>query len=215
MAEDRPDEFTLDLTHLNKTSTGFTYRVHAADDTSALAEHVPLLLNPVWKPQGDKLGLLLQYSLNPSCKLPGPVTLHNVVFVATYEGARASGAQTKPSGTHLKDKHLVYWRLGDLTLTSETQKIICRIIGAENAEPKPGHVEARWEYTPAEGTALGSGISVAKQEESKGKEKESSVEDDPFADEGAAAEPAGQRWAEVPLVRKIVSGKYEAKSSVA
>ena len=213
VSQQRPDEFTLDVSHLNKTSTAFTYRVHATDDDPpVLAEHVPLLLHPVWKPQGDKLGLLLQYSLNPASNLTAPVTLHNVVFVATYEGSRASGAQTKPSGTHLKEKQLVYWRIGEITLTSETQKIICRIIGAENGEPKPGQVEARWEWTPSEGTALGSGISVSKQEESKGKEKESSSDDDPFADDGAAT-PAGQRWTDVPLVRKVVSGKYEAKSA--
>jgi hypothetical protein len=209
VAQERPDEFTLDLSHLGKTSAAFTYRVHATEeDSTLLAEHAPLLLHPVWKPQGDKLGLLLQYSLNPASKLTGPVTLHNLVFVATYKSARASGAQTKPSGTHVKDKQLVYWRVGDVTLTSETQKIICRIIGAENGEPLPGHVEARWEYTPSDDVALGSGISIARQEEPKGKEKELS-EDDPFADE-ALAQP-DHRWVDVPLTRKVVSGKYEAK----
>ncbi|MDT9151196.1 hypothetical protein RSW37_26035, partial [Escherichia coli] len=67
--------------------------------------------------------------LNPASNLPRPVTLSNLSFVATYEGARASGVQTKPSGTHLKDKHLVYWRLGDVTLTEDWGKIICRVIG--------------------------------------------------------------------------------------
>ncbi|KAL2760228.1 hypothetical protein ACRALDRAFT_2093633 [Sodiomyces alcalophilus JCM 7366] len=216
VSPDRPDEFTLDLSHLhNKTSPAFTYRMHIpGGDPASLAEHAPLLMRPVWKPQGDKLGLLLQYSLNPAFRVPGPITLHNVVFVATYEGARASGAQTKPSGTHLKDRHLVYWRLGDVTLTSEPQKIVCRIIGAENAEPKPGHVEARWEYSPPEGTVVGSGISIATLEESKGKEKEKEKDesDDPFADESLAspALPDAQRWVDVSLVRKMVGGKYDA-----
>ncbi|KAF6817102.1 Cytoskeletal protein syp1 [Colletotrichum plurivorum] len=203
---DKPDQFQLDVSHLNKTATAFTYRVHAGE--AGLAAHVPLLLRPAWKPQGDKLGLLLQYSLNPASNLTGPITLQNVVFVATYEGAKASGAQTKPTGTHLKDKHLVYWRLGDLTLTSETQKIVCRIIGAENAEPKPGHIEARWEYTPE---SLSSGISISKLEETKGKGKEE--EADPFADDNPAspALPADQQWADVKLLKKITSGKYEAK----
>ncbi|KAM0270253.1 hypothetical protein ACHAQH_009493 [Verticillium albo-atrum] len=220
VSPEQPDQFTLNLSHLNKTATAFTYRVHdtTTSDAPALAEHAPLLLRPTWKPQGDKLGLLLQYSLNPAAKVLGPVTLHNVVFVATYDGARASGAQTKPSGTHLKEKQLVYWRLPELTLTSEVQKIVCRIVGAEHAEPKPGHVEARWEYTPAEGAALGSGISVSRLEESKGKGKEvAAAEDDPFADDGlnSPALPPDQRWVEVPLAKKVVSGRYEAKSAVA
>ncbi|KAL0930448.1 fes cip4 domain-containing protein [Colletotrichum truncatum] len=205
-SSDKPDEFHLDVSHLNKTATAFTYRVHTGE--SGLGAHVPLLLRPAWKPQGDKLGLLLQYSLNPACKLTAPVTLQNVVLVATYEGAKASGAQTKPSGTHLKEKHLVYWRLGDLTLTAETQKIVCRIIGAENAEPKPGHIEARWEYTPE---SLSSGISISRVEETKGKGKEE--EADPFADDNptSPALPADQQWVDVKVVKKITSGKYEAK----
>ncbi|TQN74079.1 Cytoskeletal protein syp1, partial [Colletotrichum shisoi] len=205
----KSDEFNLDLSHLNKTATAFTYRVHTGGAQGAgLAAHVPLLLRPAWKPQGDKLGLLLQYSLNPASNLTAPVTLHNVVFVATYEGAKASGAQTKPTGTHLKDKHLVYWRLGDLTLTAETQKIVCRIIGAENAEPKPGHIEARWEMTPEN---LGSGISISRLEETKGKGKEEDA--DPFADDNptSPAPPADQEWTDVKVVKKVTSGKYEAK----
>lgn len=221
-----PDEFTLDLSHIPpKTATpGFTYRVHADEPTSDFSTHCPLLIKPAWKPAGDKLGLLLQYKLNPNfLHNSKPVTLRGVTFVATYEGARASGVQTKPTGTHLKEKHLIYWRLGDLTLhpgKDDWQKIVCRIIGAENAEPKPGTLEARWEYlsspVPGEDGSHG-GISISRRAESKGKEKATDssgedTEDDPFADESAAvASPKPVHWAEIPLVRKLVSGKYEAK----
>lgn len=218
---DQPDEFSLDLSHLSRTSVAFSYRVFSeASETPTLAAHAPLLLKPAWKLQGDKLGLLLQYQLNPSFSLASPVTLHNVVFVASYDG-RASGAQTKPSGTHLKDKHIVYWRLGDVTLTGDTQKIVCRIVGAEGVTPTPGHVEARWEYAASAGEALGSGISISRLVDDKGKGKETEVaaEDDPFADQSqqqqppaSPAQPAeSQRWADVPLQRKLVSGKYEGK----
>ncbi len=223
-----PDEFSVDVSHLSVTSPAFTYRVHAEDE-SALSTHCPLILNPVWKPQGDKLGLLLQYKLNPNSALPRPVTLSNVVFVATYEDARASGVQTKPSGTHLKDKHLVYWRLGDVTLTDDWSKLICRVIGEQNAEPKPGHIEVRWDYAPAvpsgdgETPSFGSGISLSRLVDSKGKEKakegdgESGDGDevDPFADDSGPLSPTSikdsRRWVEVPLVRRLMSGKYEAK----
>lgn len=220
-SSDSPDQFTLDTSHLSKTAIAFSYRVFAdeAEGSPAprLARNAPILLKPAWKPQGDKLGLLLQYHLNPAAVFTGPVTLHNVVFVATYEG-KASGAQTKPSGTHLKEKHLVYWRLGDVTLTSEIQKIVCRIVGADGVEPKPGHVEARWEYAVPEGvTGAGSGITFSRLVEDKGKGKAAAVaeedEDDPFADESRAPAGAisGQTWRDVPLVRKLVSGKYEAQ----
>lgn len=231
-----PDEFTLDLSHIPaKTATpGFTYRVHAEEPTSShLASHCPLIINPAWKPTGDKLGLLLQYKLNPDFtpNAEKPVVLKGFTIIATYTNARASGVQTKPAGTHLKDKHLVYWRLGDVTLQpgSDWQKIVCRIIGAENAEPKPGNIETRWEYITS-GTAWeeeedegshSSGISISLKREGKGKGKataedeKSDSEDDPFADESAAVSPrlkdSNVSWQPVPTVRKIVSGKYEAK----
>ncbi|KAK4244471.1 Muniscin C-terminal mu homology domain-containing protein [Corynascus novoguineensis] len=215
-----PDEFSVDLSHLATTTPAFTYRVHADSDT-ALASQCPIDINPVWKPQADKLGLLLQYRLSSSCTLPRPVTLSNVVFVATYEGARASGVQTKPSGTHLKDKHIVYWRLGDVTLTEDWAKIICRVIGEQNAEPMPGKVEVRWEWAPPAHLAseIGSGISVARLlPEGKGKGKAVEMDnEDPFADAGSAPsspDPSGQQgraWTDVPLVKRLVAGKYESK----
>ncbi|KAI1642921.1 Muniscin C-terminal mu homology domain-containing protein [Daldinia loculata] len=209
---DHPEQFTLDLSHLHKTSIGFSYRLHADPDATS-TEHVPVLVHPVWKPQGDKLGLLLQYKLNPAFKLANSgssVQVHNLVLFATYEG-KASGAQTKPSGTHLKDKHLVYWRLGDVTLSPDAdwQKIVCRIIGDQGVEPKAGAIEARWEVNPPSSfVESASAISVSKFEEGKNREVEL-TEDDPFADDTAAIEEG--KWVDVPTVRKLVSGKYEAR----
>ena len=212
-----PDEFTVDISHISVTSPAFTYRVHSEDET-ALASHCPITVHPVWKPQGDKLGLLLQYRLNPQSTLPQPVTLSNVVFIATYEGARASGVQTKPSGTHLKDKHLVYWRVGDVTLNDSWAKIICRVIGEQNAEPKPGHIEVRWDYASSGSAKIGSGISVSKLLEAKGKERAKDTdeddEEDPFADDKGPLSPGfkdARNWKDVEGAVKLVSGTYEAK----
>lgn len=207
---EQPDQFNLDLSHLRQSqaTVGFSYRLHV-DTASPPVDHVPFLLKPAWKPQGDKLGLLLQYKINPLFKHGGSMTLRNVVFLATYDG-KASGAQTKPSGTHLKDKHLVYWRLGDLTLdaSQDWQKIVCRIVGEAGVEPKPGIVEARWELTPEGQTT--DAISISRLEESKGKEIELS-DDDPFADAGAGDSSEGH-WVEIPAIRRLVAGKYEAAS---
>ncbi|KAI1352035.1 Muniscin C-terminal mu homology domain-containing protein [Xylaria sp. FL0043] len=208
---DHPDQFTLDTSHLRNTHIGFSYKLHSDVDTPA-SEHVPILLHPTWKPQGDKLGLLLQYKLNPSFNFAAngsPIQLHNLVIFATYEG-KASGVQTKPSGTHLKDKHLVYWRLGDVTLseTADWQKIVCRVVGEQGAEPKPVNVEARWEFTPPVDAEASQTISLSRLEEGKGKEVEI-TDDDPFAD--AASSAAEVKWVDVPAVRKQLSGRYEAR----
>lgn len=220
-----PDEFTLDTNHLqHKATVGFTFRAHD-DQAAALAAHCPLVIKPIWKPTGDKLGLLLQYRLNPEAKSfvsaaagqPATVVLRNVVFIASYEGARASGVQTKPSGTHLKDKHIVYWRMSELTLTDVWSKIVCRIIGEQGAEPQPGHIDARWEYVVPAGAPSGHGTGITISRRTAG--ASAPVEEDnadPFADEAVTSPPTANgngvaAWAEVPAVRQIVSGKYEAK----
>lgn len=231
-----PDQWTLDTTHLTRaTATAFSYSVSSDDVPSSpgfperfsgLARHVPLLLKAVWKPEGDKLGILVQYGPNPACTLPGPVTLHNVVFVATYQGGRGLRAQTKPGGTHHADKSLVYWRLGDLTVDPATGlgegKIVCRVFGADpNIELKPGHVEARWEFVPAQSSgalaSVASGISVSRLAETTRSSQESAdVESDPFADDKLSSPtlppPEGKHWVEVPMIRKLVSGKYETRA---
>ncbi|RDA83683.1 hypothetical protein CP532_0039 [Ophiocordyceps camponoti-leonardi (nom. inval.)] len=204
-AADQPQQFVLDVSHLAKTTTAFSYRVCSEDSgSSALGSRMPLLLKPSWKPHGEKLGFLLQYQLNP--QLTGPLTLHNVVFVVTYEG-NAATAQTKPSGTHLRDKHLVYCRLGDVTLTSGSMhKVVCLIVGADGVAPTPGHIEARWECAGTD--ALGSGMSISRLDED-GEKAGTATEDDPFADHSLTA--AGHNWVDVPLHRRLVSGKYEGR----
>lgn len=200
----------MDTSHLRNTHIGFSYKLHI-DAAAPASEHVPILLHPTWKPQGDKLGLLLQYKLNPSFNFTAndsPVQIHNLVLFATYEG-RASGAQTKPAGTHLKDKHLVYWRLGDVTLSpgADWKKIVCRVVGEQGAEPKPGNIEARWEFTPPVDFESSQVISLSRLDEGKSKEAEI-TDDDPFAD--AASSAAEGKWVDVPAVRKLLSGRYEA-----
>lgn len=199
----------MDLTHVTaKPSVAFTYKVHIDDSNSKL--EAPLLLKSAWKPQGDKLGVYIDYSLNPSWSTE-PVSFTNLVLVATYTGAKAIGCQTKPTGTHLKEKSLVYWRLGNVTLGQDWQRIVCRFTGADGTAPEPGQIDARWEIHNAS-TSQGSGISLSRLAVSKGKEREES--NDPFADDSISGfmNPAGpEKWAELEMSRKFVSGKYEAK----
>lgn len=203
---ERPDEFTIDLAPISgKSLVAFTYRVHV-DDTTLLRQ-CPLLLKAVWKLQDDRQGLVLEYSLNPACGVESMV-FNNLVLVAIYQGTRGSACQTKPTGTHIKEKSLVYWRLGDVTLETKPHKVVARIVGTDGTAPEPGHIEARWEINSSAASTIGSGITLSRLEPGKGKEKEPS--DDPFADENPPITPTGN-WIDIETHRKFVSGKYEAR----
>jgi hypothetical protein len=205
-SSDKPDEFTIDLTHISaKPSVAFTYRVHV--DETTLPRQGPLLMKAAWKPQDDKLGLILEYSLNPACGVES-MALNNLVLVAIYQGIRGSACQTKPTGTHIKEKSLVYWRLGDVTLETNAHKVVARIVGTDGVAPEPGHIEARWEINSSAISTIGSGITLSRLEPGKGKEKDTS--DDPFADETLPVTPIGN-WINVETHKKFVSGKYEAR----
>jgi hypothetical protein len=175
-----------------------------------LTSQAPLLLRPAWKLKGDSLAVVIEYSLNPAYSTL-PEQFHNLGIFATYTGARAAGCQTKPSGTHLKEKSLVFWRPGDLNLTNEWHKLVARFVGADGAVPEPGHVEARWELHGSSNLAVGSGISLSRLEAGKGKEKEES--DNPFADAIASPTTATQadNWVGVETSKKLTGGKYEAR----
>jgi F-BAR domain only protein len=204
LSNDKREEYSVNLSLLSRTMVAFRYKVHV--DETNLAAHAPLVLKSAWKPQGEKLGIIIEYKLNPAFTTTS-VALHNLVLIATYEGARAAGCQTKPTGTHLKDKCLIYWRLGDVTLDGTMQKVVGRLIGAEGGEPKPGVVEARWELPSPSGRAFGSGLSVSRLDTS-GKGKERMDSSDPFADDSVSS---SGNWVEVESLKKIISGKYDAK----
>ena len=120
----------------------------------------------------------------------------------TIENTTALACQSKPPGTFSKEKNTIYWRLGSVTLDAYSegpQRLVARF--STDSEATPGSVEARWEISAAEG--LGSGLSISQV---SGVKEEGS---DPFADEGTSGGSSGLHK-EVPVVRKIMSGKYVA-----
>ncbi|KAG9228495.1 Muniscin C-terminal mu homology domain-containing protein [Amylocarpus encephaloides] len=215
VSTEKSDQFTVNLAPISsKSSIGFTYKVHS-DDPSVINQG-PLIMKPAWQQLSDKLQLLVEYSLNPESGLES-ISFNNLMIIAYHDGARATKVQTKPSGTHMKEKSLVGWKLGNVTLGSQPHKVICRFIGAEGNVPTPGRIEARWEtQSLASIHSFGSGISLSRLDVSKGKERELPNSDDPFADEGGAS-PALQpqtpgTWTEIETSRKYISGKYESWS---
>lgn len=205
LLEDKPNEFTVDLAHVSaKPTIAFSYQVRLNETN--LAAQAPIIFRPAWKTDKNNLMLVYHYSLNPAFSSQ-PVTFKNVILVAHHTGARATGCQTRPNGTHSTANSRVIWRLGDVTLNNTMQKVICKLSGVEGAMPEAGHLEMRWEV---DSPPVGNGCSISRFDP-KGKGKEEN--DDPFADEDAdpLAVPQVGSWVALPVHRKLATAQYEAR----
>jgi len=198
---DRSGEYNIDLSQLSRTSVGFKYQVHLADGAST--DYAPIVVVPQFRIEPTQTSVILTYHLNPAFSPPtkanSSVTLSNVVIVLNLEGARSSGCQSKPAGIYSKEKNLIYWKLGDVTLSSgedATHKLLARF--TTETEAKPGSTEVRWELKDA-GSALG----VSILGESSGQASSA----DPFADVGASSTSlvAGK---EIDVHRRLTAGRY-------
>ncbi|KAF1357842.1 hypothetical protein EJ07DRAFT_126753, partial [Lizonia empirigonia] len=204
---DSPGSYTVDLAKITKTSVAFHYQLHIED--SSVAALAPIILTPMWKAEPKQVSVILNYSLNPQFDLRGSpsVTIRNLVLVIRLEpGSRATSCQSKPAGTFSRDKGLIYWRLGDVTLSIDQPAQSIRARFLTESEAKPGNTEARWEISGEQSLSLGSGLGVSLSAPSDAKQD---VEADPFADEDniLAAAPTMQ-WKPVPSVKRITSGTY-------
>lgn len=207
-AAERSGEYAVTLSSLARTAVAFKYQVHLEEAT--LPSHAPMVLTATWKIEPQQASVILGYAFNSAFASASKrsVSMKNVTIAIALEGAKANTCQSKPVGTFSKEKSLIYWKLGDITLSqydSGPQKLLARF--ATESEAKPGNVEARWEISGEDALGLGSGLSISHQGNSvEGVKEEGS---DPFADEGVTPTPS-TLWKEVPVVRTLISGKYIA-----
>jgi len=207
-APERSGEYVATLSSLARTAVAFKYQVHLEEAT--LPSHAPMVLTTTWKIETQQASVILGYAFNPAFASAAKrsVAMKNVTIGIALEGARATTCQSKPVGTFSKEKSLIYWKLGDIILDqyeSGPHKLLARF--STETEAKPGNVEARWEISGEDAIGLGSGLSISHQNNSiEGVREEGS---DPFADEGVTPAP-NAFWKEIPVVRKLISGKYIA-----
>ena len=198
-------EYTVNLPQIPRTTVAFKYQVHLNEEN--LAAHAPMVLTSSWKVEPSQASVILNYAFNPAFASPTgrSVLLKNVTVLIILENSKASACQSKPVGTFSKEKSLIYWKLGDITLDAYAEaphKLLARF--STETEAKPGNVEVRWEINGDNAAGLGSGLGLSQV--TNVREEGGS---DPFADEGTLTTPAGA-WKPVPVVRKVVSGKYLA-----
>ncbi|KAF1838204.1 hypothetical protein BDW02DRAFT_542315 [Decorospora gaudefroyi] len=204
---DNPGTYTVDLSKITKTSVAFHYQLHIEDNN--IASLPPLLLSPAWKPEPTQTSVILNYSLNPKFELGGAtsITIRNLVLVIRLEpGSKATSCQSKPTGTFSRDKGLIYWRLGDVTLFTGQVAQTLRARFLTDGQANPGNTEARWEISDEQSLTLGSGLGVSVSAPLSAKKEEG--EADPFADEDVAPVSPAVGWKGVNSVKKIVSGTY-------
>jgi hypothetical protein len=206
---DRSGEYSIDFAHLSKTAVAFKYQLHLEEPN--LAAHAPIILTPAWKVEPTQTSVILSYALNPffAPSTKRDIKVRDVTILIHLEGAKASSCQSKPVGTFSKEKSLIFWRLGEITLASDgtSTKLLARF--ATEKEAKPGPVEARWEISGEEAIGLGSGLNVSQMAPKSAAAPGAADGADPFADERAVPSPS-LGWKEVPSVRRLVSGKYTA-----
>ncbi|KAH7118930.1 Muniscin C-terminal mu homology domain-containing protein [Dendryphion nanum] len=207
-SSENPGNYTVDLSKITKTSVAFHYQVHL--DSSNLSSFAPLVLAPAWRPEAMQTSVLLHYSLNPNYNLgdAGSITLRNLILVLRLEpGSKAKSCQSKPPGTFSRDKGLIYWRLGDVTLVKDQPAQTMRVRFLTEGEAKPGNSEARWEVTGDQSLSFGSGLGVSQVAPSETKLE---GEADPFADADENAPPPSPAivWKPVASIKRISSGTY-------
>ena len=200
-------EYSVSLSQIARPTVAFKYQVHLEE--SNLAAHAPISITPNWKIEPTQASMILTYAFNPAFVSPAKrsVSLKNVTVAVAVENAKALSCQSKPVGIFAKDKSLIYWKLGDMTLDAyaETpQKLLARF--TTEGEATAGSVEVRWEISGEQAAGLGSclGLSFSSYMKDDGGS-------DPFADESVdRATSASVPWQELQVTRKIISGKYVA-----
>lgn len=216
---EQPGAYMVDLSKITKTSVAFHYQVHL--DPSNPNSFSPISISTAWKPEPTQTSALLSYSINPSFQLPAgapSVSLSNVIIVCRLDPAagRPTHAQSKPVGNFSKERALIYWRIGDVTLTADAPAQQLRVRFFTDGEAKPANVEARWEIEGAKADGLGSGLAVTVQvdgEENGSKEADPFAdEDDLYSDDKPETKEKAKRWKAVQGARKITSGTYVASA---
>ena len=206
---EKSGEYSLKVGNITRTAVAFKYQVHLEE--SNLAAYAPIVACPSWKMEPTQASIILTYSLSPdfSSLNKKSITFRNLTFVIHLEGAKPSACQSKPVGTFSKERGLIFWQLGDMTLEAGAppSKLLARF--ATDVEAKPGNIEAKWEISSEDAAGLGSQLSLS-QIRSQAVPAASESQDDPFADDSGPSN-IGKLWKEVPSIRRLVSGTYVAK----
>jgi hypothetical protein len=198
--------YSVAVSKIPKTAVAFKYQVHL--DPAHADTYAPLRIVPAWKQDGNQTLFMLSYSFNSgySSKGASSVPLSNLILLVHING-NITRCQASNGGTYARERNVVYWRIGDITLTDGVPAQVLRARFFTEGDFKSGNVEARWELAGS-----GSGVGLSKLENlATDVKKEDGEEADPFADEDGERTPVIE-WRSVRAVRSLRAGTYVATS---
>ena len=230
-SEEEAGEYSLNLAAITKSTPtiGFKYQLHLEPEHPSI--YSPILLTPAWQIQDTQTSVIIAYSLNPvfdfSSSTPlSSLTLRNFALTVSLdlsggESVKATSALMAPQtgATFKRKQSAVVWKLPELNVTSEPQRLLARFI-TTGGPARQGHIEAKWELQGRTGSGLGISVLIGQSQDA------STTDTDPFADEdgsGAAAitptttaggtgstQESSKVWTPIPVNRKLVTGRYAA-----
>lgn len=215
-SEERAGEYSVLLSAIKRSTpvVAFKYRLHLTPPD--LSAYSPVLLSPAWQIQDSQASVIVIYTLNPAFTLSTigsastpttSISLKNVVVSVALDPSADAGKATsammapQTGGIFKRKQGLVVWKLPELIVSNEKQKLLVRFI-TTGLKAKQGHIEAKWELVGTTASKLG--VSV---QSGAAKQKEAT---DPFADDGTVHNTAARAWTEVNTARRLISGRYSA-----
>lgn len=199
--------YSVAVSKIAKTAVAFKYQVHL--DPAHADSYAPLRIVPAWKQDDNQTLFMLSYSFNSGYSSTGAssVPLSNLILLVHITG-NITRCQVSSGGSYAREKNVVYWRVGDVSLADGAPAQVLRARFFTEGDVKTGNVEARWELPGS-----GSGVGLSKLENLAGAStKEDGEEADPFADEDGERTPVIE-WRSVRAVRRLRAGTYVAAAS--
>lgn len=214
-SEEQAGSYTVALSAIRRTipTIGLKYQLHL--DETNISRYSPVLITPAWQIVQGQTSVIVLYSLNPlfaaSSSLSSEgVTLKNVAISVNLDikdptAAKPTSAMMAPTqGASFRRKAgTVVWRLPELTVKPEQERLLVRFI-TEEGLAKKSSIEVKFEMP---GMTAG-GLDIEQMSHAA-----SAPEADPFADEEerkSVEQGNTSTWTIVPTKKMLVSGRYSA-----
>ena len=207
--EGQPNRYKIKLRNIINPILAFRYQLKSEEYRSF--SYAPLSITPVWKIEPSRVSVIVSCSLNDNFVMDTKtsLTLDNLVIIVHLEGCKAASCQSKPVGTFSRERSIIYWRLGMITLDKKqaTKQLRARFL--TESEGRSGQTEARWEVSGNAVEGFGSHLGISKYRGPLTNGLQNEMErDSSFG--GKLSLKGDPEWEDITIGPKIISGTYIA-----